>query len=51
MFKHNLVVGIVFSMIWIIRPISYDEMRSRHLNYESDSIKIESLVTFPKIIS
>ena len=30
--KNNLFVVILFSIIWIVRPISYDEMRSRHTN-------------------
>jgi len=31
--KNNLFVVILFSTIWIVRPISYDEMRSRHPIY------------------
>ena len=28
--RNDLVVVIIFSLIWIVRPISYDELRSRH---------------------
>lgn len=27
--KNDLFIVIMFSILWIVRPISYDEMRSR----------------------
>ena len=42
--KNDLVVIIIFSIIWIVRPISYDEMRSRVLvNSSSISTKNDEL--------
>ena len=36
----NLFVVIIFSLIWIARPISYDEMRSRHPIYPQENVVI-----------
>ena len=38
--RNDLFVGIIFSIIWIVRPISYDEMRSRHLIYPQENVVI-----------
>jgi hypothetical protein len=35
--KNDLFVVILFSIICIIRPISYDEMRSRHPIYPQEN--------------
>ena len=35
--KNDLFVVILFSIIWIVRPISYDEMRSRHPIYPQEN--------------
>jgi hypothetical protein len=34
------LVGILFSIIWIIHPISYDEMRSRHPIYSQENVVV-----------
>ena len=36
--RNDLVVVIIFSLIWIVRPISYDEMRSRHPIYSQEMV-------------
>lgn len=36
--RNNLFVVIIFSLIWIVRPISYDEMRSRHPIYPQEMV-------------
>ena len=36
--RNDLVVVIIFSLIWIVRPISYDEMRSRHPIYPQEMV-------------
>ena len=33
-----MFVVIIFSLIWIVRPISYDEMRSRHPIYPQEMV-------------
>ena len=38
--KNDLFVVIIFSIIWIVRPISYDEMRSRHSIYRQENVVI-----------
>lgn len=38
--RNNLFVVIIFSIIWIFRPISYDEMRSRHPIYPQENVVI-----------
>jgi len=35
-----LFVVILFSIIWIVRPISYDEMRSRHPIYPQENVVV-----------
>lgn len=36
--RNDLFVVIIFSLIWIVRPISYDEMRSRHPIYPQEMV-------------
>ena len=36
--RNGLFVVIIFSLIWIVRPISYDEMRSRHPIYPQEIV-------------
>ena len=36
--RNDLFVVIIFSLIWIVRPISYDEMRSRHPVYPQEMV-------------
>lgn len=36
--RNDLFVVIIFSIIWIVRPISYDEMRSRHPIYPQEMV-------------
>ena len=36
--RNNLFVVIIFSLIWIVRPISYDEMRNRHSIYPQEIV-------------
>lgn len=36
--RNDLFVVIIFSLIWIVRPISCDEMRSRHLIYPQEMV-------------
>ena len=36
--RNDLVVVLIFSLIWIVRPISYDEMRSRHPIYPQEIV-------------
>lgn len=38
--RNDLFVVIIFSIIWIVRPISYDEMRSRHPIYPQENVVI-----------
>ena len=38
--KNDLFVVIIFSIIWIVRPISYDEMRSRHPIYPQENVVV-----------
>jgi hypothetical protein len=38
--NNDLFIVIIFSIIWIIRPISYDEMRSRHPIYPQENIVV-----------
>lgn len=35
--QNDLFVVILFSIIWIVRPISYDEMRIRHPIYPKEN--------------
>ena len=36
--KNNLFVVIIFSLIWIVRPILYNKMRSRHPIYPQEMV-------------
>jgi hypothetical protein len=36
--RNDLFVVIIFSLIWIVRPISYYEMRSRHPIYPQEMV-------------
>ena len=38
--KNDSFVVIIFSILWIIRPISYDEMRSRHSIYPQENVVV-----------
>lgn len=38
--KNDLFTVIMFSIIWIVRPISYDEMRSRHPIYPQENVVV-----------
>ena len=38
--KNDLFVVIIFSIIWIVRPISYEEMRSRHPIYPQENVVV-----------
>ena len=38
--KNDLFVIIIFSIIWIVRPIPYDEMRSRHPIYPQENVVV-----------
>ena len=38
--KNDLFVVIILSIIWIVRPICYDEMRSRHPIYPQENVAI-----------
>jgi hypothetical protein len=38
--KNDLFVVIIFSILWIVRPISYDEMRSRHPIYPQENVVV-----------
>ena len=38
--KNDLFIVIVFSILWIVRPISYDEMRCRHPIYQQENVVI-----------
>ena len=38
--RNDLFVVIIFSIIWIVRPISYDEMRSRHSIYPQENVVV-----------
>lgn len=41
--KNDLVVIIIFSIIWIVRPISYDQMRSRHpISTQENRVLVDS---------
>lgn len=35
-----MFVGIIFSILWIVRPISYDEMRIRHPIYPQENVVV-----------
>lgn len=35
-----MFVVIIFSILWIVRPISYDEMRSRHPIYSQENVVV-----------
>ena len=38
--KNDLFVVIILSILWIVRPISYDEVRSRHPIYPQENVAI-----------
>jgi dihydrofolate reductase len=38
--KNDLFVVILFSIIWVVRPISYDEMRIRHPIYPQENVVV-----------
>lgn len=38
--KNDLFVVIIFRILWIVRPISYDEMRSRHPIYPQENVVV-----------
>jgi hypothetical protein len=38
--KNDLFVVILFSITWMIRPIFYDEMRSRHRIYPQENVVV-----------
>lgn len=38
--KNDLFIVIMFSILWIVRPISYDEMRSRHPIYPEENVVV-----------
>ena len=38
--KNDLFIVIMFSILWIVRPISYDEMRSRHSIYPEENVVV-----------
>jgi len=38
--KNDLFVGILFGIIWIIHPISYDDMRNRHPIYPQENVVV-----------
>ncbi len=38
--RNDWFIVIIFSIIWIVRPISYDEMRSRHPIYPQENVVI-----------
>ena len=38
--KNDLFVFMIFSIIWLVRPISYYEMRSRHPIYSQENVVI-----------
>ena len=38
--KNDLFVVILFTIIWTVRPISYDEMRSRHPIYPQENVVV-----------
>ena len=45
--KNDLFVVILFSIIWMIRPISYDEMRSRHPIYPQENVVVVNSSSIP----
>ena len=45
--KNNLFVVILFSIIWIVRPISYDEIQSRHPIYSKENVVLINRFSIP----
>ena len=47
--RNDLFVVIIFGFIWIIHPISYDEMRIRHPIYPSE-VEYRELLSYGVIL-